>query len=416
MKISLLIPSLMGALAMASCSSDDPQHNDNLGEEPEPETPVVLTPEIESRAIEETNQFSYTLFNALQNNLSNLDNKNIFISPLSVSMAMSMAANGAVDETRDEIINALGYNGVTTMDGINQINAKLLAELPTVDPKTTFSIANALWFNKDYSFFDSYKTVNETYYDAGVQTLDFGKSSSLSTINQWISSKTNGLITNMLDKLEKDAALYITDALYFKGDWSRKFENYELDLEFTNSDNQKVRVPKLCDTRNMLYNSNDKCEMATIPFGNGSYQFSVILPNKGVSVADAVSSLDDSFFDNSTTQYVAYNVPKFAFENKLDLVDYLKALNIKRAFEKDADFTRICTTTNLFISKVLHNTKIDVNENGVVAAAATVVEMLDGASGNEPKYIKFFVNRPFAFVIRETTTGANIFIGAVNQL
>jgi serpin B len=156
--------------------------------------------------------------------------------------------------------------------------------------------------------------------------------------------------------------------------------------------------------------------MATIPFGNGSYQFSVILPNKGVSVADAVSSLDDSFFDNSTTQYVAYNVPKFAFENKLDLVDYLKALNIKRAFEKDADFTRICTTTNLFISKVLHNTKIDVNENGVVAAAATVVEMLDGASGNEPKYIKFFVDRPFAFVIRETTTGANIFIGAVNQL
>jgi serpin B len=405
------------AIALVGCSSDEPTPDEPA--EPAAETPVKLTPEIETRAIEQTNTFSYTLFNALQNDLSNLSEKNIFISPLSVSMAMSMAANGAVDETRDEIINALGYKDVTTMDGINQVNAKLLADLPTVDPKTTFIIANALWLNKDFSFYESYKTVNETYYNAEVQSLDFGIDRSLLTINQWISDKTNGLINDMLNKISKSAAMYITDALYFKSDWTEEFYNQGFSIKFTNFNNNTVTVPELSDLRNMLYNSNSKCEIATLPFGNGSYQFSVILPNKGISVVDAVSSLDNSLFDNSTTQLVSFKMPKFSFENTLTLNDYLNALNIKRAFTNKAQFSRICTTDGLMISNVLHNTKIDLNENGVEAAAATVIEMeseLPGGGGTSPQYIEFSANRPFAFLIREKTTGAIIFIGAINKL
>lgn len=400
-------------MGFASCSSD----NDQVSE-PEPEVAVVLTKDIETHAIEKTNAFSYNLLNALQDNLSQLDNKNIFVSPLSVSMAMSMAANGAVDETRDEIISALGYKDVTTMDGINQVNAKLLAELPTVDPETKLAIANALWVNKDISLFDSFKTVNEKFYDAGVQSLDFNDDNSVNVINQWVSNNTNGLINKLLSSVSPSAQLFITNALYFNSEWSQKLSCSGSQINFTNYDNTSKNVDVLESFNYMLYNTNAKCAMVTLPLGNGSYSFSAVLPNEGVSVKEAVKSLNDAMYNGVETKLVSFKMPKFDYSNDLELIDYLKALNIKRAFSSKAQFTRI-TNNSLMISDVRHSTKVFVNENGVEAAAATSVEFDISDSGESvtlPEHIEFFVNRPFAYVIREASTNAIVFVGAVNQL
>jgi serpin B len=406
--------SIVALVILGSCGSD------KIGETDEPATPqeeeptVVLTQEIETRAIEQVNNFSYNLFAAINNDLSSLDEKNIFISPLSVSMALSMTANGASGETREEIIKALGYDGVTTIDVINQVNAKLLATLPSVDPEVKLTIANALWIDNDFTIKAAFGDKLKETYQATIDNLDFSDSKSVNVINDWANFNTKGLIPKVVEKIDPSTDIILANALYFKGDWSSvEFIDYGQG-NFTNYDGNKTEVNRMLELDSLQYNSNDKCAITTISLGNGSYTYTAVLPNDKVTVGDAVASLTDDYLNGTTKQLVSFLSPKFDIVNKLSLNDYLQSLGIKSIFSSSADFSNI-TDGSLFINQIRHDSSISVSEKGIEAAAITS-EAMSTSNGVKREFKKFFLDKPFAFIIRETSTNAIVFIGAVNQL
>jgi serpin B len=408
-KIYLMIGAVT-AMMVVACSSESTEPATPQEEEPT----VVLTQEIETRAIEQVNNFSYNLFAAINNDLSSLDEKNIFISPLSVSMALSMTANGASGETREEIIKALGYDGVTTIDGINQVNAKLLATLPSVDPEVKLTIANALWVDNDFTIKAAFGDKLKETYQATVDNLDFSDSKSVNVINDWANFNTKGLIPKVVDQIDPSTDIILANALYFKGDWSSvEFSDF-YEGKFIDYDGQPSIVNRMLAFDNMLYNSNNKCTITTLPIGNGLYTYTVILPNDNITVNEAVASLTDDFFNGSSLQLVQYLSPRFSIENKLSLSNYLKSLGINSIFGEGADFSNI-TDGQLFINQIQHDSSISINEKGIEAGVVTT-ELMLGSSDDKLEYKKFYLDKPFAFIIRETSTNAIVFIGAVNQL
>jgi serpin B len=414
---------IVAAMALASCSGETvetqepeaPEDQVNV-QEPTVDSAFVLTKEIESRAIEQANQFSYSLFDVIYDDINNLDDKNIFVSPLSVSMELSMLANGTAGETRDEIIKALGYDGVASIDGVNQINANLLETLPEVDPRVKFTIANALWVNSRYQIKNEFGDLLNQTYNAEVDNLDFTDGNSVNIINDWAKSNTNGLIDEIINSIDPLSKIILANALYFKADWTSQDFITSNKFNFTSYDGKTTKVESMSKADKIDYNSSDKCQIATFDFGQGNYTYTAILPNADVSLKDAVNSVNDELLNGVSKQYVSFEAPMFKFDNEIDLSGYMPKLGITRIFdETKADFSNL--TDDKMSVALWHNTSINLNDGG--AEAAAVSYMIDpGCNDDSPviKYIKMELNRPFAFIIREKTTNAIIFIGAINKL
>jgi len=229
-----------------------------------------------------------------------------------------------VGETRQEVIKALGYDGVTTIDGINQVNAKLLATLPSVDPEVKLTIANALWIDNDFTIKAAFGDKLKETYQATIDNLDFSDSKSVNVINDWANFNTKGLIPKVVEKIDPSTDIILANALYFKGDWSSvEFIDYGQG-NFTNYDGNKTEVNRMLELDSLQYNSNDKCAITTISLGNGSYTYTAVLPNDKVTVGEAVASLTDEFLNGTTKQLVSFLSPKFDIVNKLSLNDYLQ--------------------------------------------------------------------------------------------
>jgi serpin B len=314
----------------------------------------------------------------------------------------------------------LGYDDVTTIDGINQVNAKLLATLPSVDEKVKLSIANALWVSNGSAIKTAFSDKLKESYLASVDNLDFSADNSVNVINNWANVNTNGLIPKVVDFIDPLTKIFLANALYFKGDWGVGEFMGNLTMNFTDYEGKTSKVDAMEKSNDILYNSNDKCAITTLPIGNGSYTYTAVLPNDNVSVSDAVASLTDDFLNGVTSQYVSYKSPKFDIENELTLNSYLRALGIKSMFDDSADFSNMTDNKEIFLNCVMHNTNISVSEQGLEAAAVTdeiwASWCPDDGSGTTVKIKEFFLNKPFAFIIRETSTNAIVFIGAVNKL
>lgn len=414
----LILLMAIAAVAMfGSCSSDNAE---DLAQDDTTDEAVVLTKEIETRAIEQANNFSYNLFTAVTDDLSQLENKNIFISPLSVSMALSMTANGAVGETRQQIINALGYKDVTTIDGINQVNAKLLAELPNVDPQVKLTIANALWVNETFPIKNTFTTKLNDTYQATVENLDFSDIKSVGIINDWANVNTNGLIKSIINSIDPSMAIILANALYFKADWSQPAFETSDNFKFNSYTGKQAVVESFTKYESdIAYNRNEKCQIATFPLAGGNYTYTAILPNENISISDAVNSVTDAFLNGASREIVRFESPIFEYKNSLKLKDYLKLLGISDIFDSNkADFSKIADQ-DIFLSMIKHDACISLNGTGIEAAAVTYVG-IDGSNGGgsstTPQYKKIILDRPFAFIIRETTTNVIVFIGAVNEL
>jgi serpin B len=406
-------------IALASCSGESvepvgPENQTNNNEKAD--SAVVLTKEIETRAIEQANQFSYKLFDAIIDDIDNLDNKNIFVSPLSVSMELSMLANGAAGETQDEIIKALGYDGVTTIDGVNLFNAKLLETLPNIDPQVKFTIANALWVNSLYTIKSTFSEKLSSSFNATIDNINFSDGQIEKVINDWVSLNTNGLINHIVDQINPDSQMILANALYFKANWASQTFVTSANFKFKNYDGQTSKVESMSKYDNIDYNSNDKCQIASFEFGEGNFTYTAILPNANVSIKDAVNSVTDELLDGMSKQNVAFYSPMFKFENKFELPKYMQELGVKLIFdENNADFSNMIN--GKISTRLYHDTSINLNDGGIEAAAVSY--MIDpgcDADGPTVKYKELKLNRPFAFIIREKTTNAIIFVGAVNKL
>jgi serpin B len=399
-----LIYFLIPILFAASCTDPEVVIKDAV--------PIPLKAGMEKK-IQQDNQFSLDLF---KKTIAANDVNNVFISPLSVSVALGMAWNGADKLTKTEMESALNMSGLTD-DQINEYYKIMLEALPQVDTSTKLNIANSIWYKLGFPVYESFLQVNKNYFNAEIHGLDFNKPSAVDTINDWCARKTNDLIKKPLDRISADAVLYLINAIYFKGIWSQQFDKkktFETNFTTEKGTTNKVDMMQLKDT--FGYAEDETAQYLDLPYGNKAFSMTVILPKEGKTTSDVLNQLSTKKWSEMITdlhnQEIQIYLPKFKVENKFELKEPLQAMGMNAAFTPLANFSKI-SEFDLMISRIIHSTYCEVNEEGTEAAAVTIIEFETTAMPMNPV---FNADHPFIFIIREKSTGVILFTGKMGSI
>jgi serpin B len=371
---------------------------------------------LEKSVISSGNSFGFNLFTKVNNSEQN---KNVFISPFSVSMAFGMLLNGANGPTLDSLKQALGDAGLS-LDDINNSYQSISSKLTNLDATVVFQIANSIWYRFGVSVLPKFLNDNRNYFDAEVDSLDFTQSSAVQTINGWVNTKTKGKIPTILNNIPPDAMMYLINAIYYKGTWTYQFNSqYTKDASFTCADGSNVSCKLMSEEATFSYYADAYMQVIDLPYGNRSFSMTIILPHTNIAIDQFAAGLTqaqwDAIINKLDSSKVDLYLPKFTLAWGESMRDELKALGMKIAFSGAADFSRISQTDKLFISDVIHKTFIDVDERGTEAAAVTII-ILPGASQYSPPPPAIPVMRidhPFIFAIREHQSGTILFIGKI---
>lgn len=372
---------------------------------------IVLRAPLQKRVVQD-NDFAFEL---LRKTIANNDDENVFLSPMSVSIALGMALNGAENETETQIASVLQLRDMTYAE-INEYYKIMQSNLPGVDSKVKLSIANAVWYDKLFNVKQSFLDVNAENFDAYIKMLDFQSPAALDTINSWCSRKTNKLIPTILDEIPAEAVMYLTNAIYFKGLWSKKFDKKNTrEAEFRNQSNQNVSVNMMSLKDTFMYYEDETAQYLSMPYGGKAFSMTVMLPVEGKSTDSLLVGFDATKWQNIQTGMTGREVqvfmPRLKVENKFKLKETLEDMGMPVAFTPMANFSGI-SDTPVMISDVIHKTYVTVDEEGTEAAAVTAVQF---EYTSIPEYKLFNVNRPFVFIISEKSTGVILFAGKIGN-
>jgi serpin B len=364
----------------------------------------------EAEIVAASNDFGLSLFGEI---LGQSDGGNVFVSPLSVSMALGMTFNGAAGATAEGMREALRFGDLSVED-IDSAYLGLIGLLTTMDGKVTLEIANSIWYRQGFDVLAAFIEACETYFLAVVEALDFGDPGAKDAINAWVAEQTHGLIDAIVDDIGADTVMFLINAVYFKGDWTFQFdESLTADAEFHVDAETTSHVAMMQLHGDVPHRWGEGFRAVDLPYGDGHFAMAVILPDEGVPVDDVAAGLTTEgwaalaagFADEETT----VELPRFTLEYEQALNDVLCVLGMDEAFDPlGADFTGITPEGGIFISEVKHKTFVRVDEVGTEAAAVTSVEMEMG-SAPEP----FRVDRPFLVVLHDRHSGAILFIGKI---
>jgi len=401
---------LLFAAALAACggSSTEPSG------QPAPARttlPRSLT-DGERTVLSATNAFSFSLWKQI--NAAQKDS-NVFVSPLSASFSLGMAMNGAATSTLDQMRSALQFGGASTAD-INAGYKSLIGLLTSLDPTVTMTVANSIWYRKDFPFNQSFLDDGANYFGASIKPLDFNDASgSLSAINGWVNTKTNGKIPSIIDQIEPANVMFLINAIYFKGSWRTKFDaNLTATAPFhAAGGDQSARL--MHREGKMSYTETSAFQAVDLPYGDSAFTMTVILPKEGSSVESLASSLDANVLqavtNNLRTAQIDLSMPKVKMSFARSLIPDLEKLGMLAPFSDGADFTRMSTRgRELYISQVKHKAYVDINEEGTEAAAVTSTGI---SVTSAPLTTTMRVDRPFVFLIRERLSGTVLFMGKV---
>jgi serpin B len=398
-------------LFICVCAVLLPACRDNgTGVQPAPRPIVRDLTTLEKGVVSSDNSFGLKLFVRIN---SAQQNKNVFISPFSVSMALGMALNGAHGGTLDSMKKALEHSDFTTQE-INESYKSISSLLISLDPNVAFSIANSVWSRSTFEVLPAFLDNCRTYFDAEVASLDFSSPAALQTINGWVNSNTNGKIPTILDEIPPDAVLYLINAIYFKGTWTYQFDPAKTtDETFTSSTGSTSSCRMMTQKARYAYGATAEAQIIDLPYGNGSFSMTVILPKSGTSIDQFVADLTPqqwgTLVSNLDSTEVDLFMPKLKMEYERTLNDDLTAMGMGIAFSEYADFSGI-SHTPVLITEVLHKTFVEVNEEGTEAAAVTSVGF---GTVSVPSTPTMRIDHSFVFAIREHATGTILFIGKI---
>lgn len=391
-----LISMLLIAVFAFSC-------NDESVEIPEP---IVRELSVnESEIATSANNFTFDLMTKIE---EEFPNENYFISSFSVSTALSMVMNGASESVQERFIQTLGLDGMSP-EAINETYKSLVAYIYRLDPSVTLNVANSNWYSDKYTIQSDFVNTLETYYDAEIFKRDFGDPATLDVLNTWVENETNGKIENILDRIDPQDVMFLINAIYFKANWTSQFDpNNTTDLPFFLSDNQSVTVPTMVSKVKYwgAYDNARNAQVIEIPYGNENYAFTIIMPDDASAIDNLISSIDvnslNDVLADTTTFVTELHLPKFQLEFKEDLVGLLVDMGmpmtgLDNLFEE---------ALPLAIDQVIHQSFLEVNEEGSEAAAATVVGVVRTSLPPSTH-----VNQPFIFLIRERNSGTILFSG-----
>lgn len=340
---------------------------------------------------------------------------NIFISPLSISMALGMTYNGAEGETEEAMRNTLGFGDLTN-DQINTNYFSLIHLLTNMDTKVNMNIANSIWIRQGFPVEEEFINQNKKYFQARVSNLDFSSMEAADTINDWVYQNTNGKIEKMVGSIDPLTVMYLINAIYFKAYWQKQFDPEQTTEDwFVKQNGDSSRCSLMQQQSSFQYLKTNQFQAVDLPYGDGDFSMTILMPNLEVNLNELISDISKDQWVDLMDQFhpadIMFMFPKFTLRYEIKLKEILKSLGMAVAFDCDkADFSDINPDYQLFISKVLHKSFIKVDEEGTEAAAATSVEI---SLTCLPLTVKF--NRPFLFVIRERKSNTVIFIGKLTD-
>ena len=347
--------------------------------------------------------------------------KNVFISPVSVALALAMTYNGAEGETKQAMARGLELSGMS-LEEVNRAYAELHRSFQALDPKVQIEIANSLWGRKDTKFRPDFFQRTKEFYNAEVRALDFADASAPATINGWVKEKTHDKIGKIVDQIGQDSILFLINAIYFKGKWAEEFDKAETsDQDFTLSGGKVKKHPMMSQTGRYPYFKGDNFQAVSLPYGNKRVSMYVFLPEKGTGLEEFLKGMDGPAWDRWMSQFKETKgdivLPRFKLEYEITLNDALKSLGMGLAFDADrADFSNMLQESQrAFISSVKHKSFVEVNEEGTEAAAVTSVEVQTTSIRVERDTFRMVVDRPFFFAIRDNQTGTILFMGSIND-
>ncbi len=363
------------------------------------------------------NQFAIDLFRAIRSRPGNVS-----LAPASVSTALAMTYEGARGETAEEMARVLHLPA--DREAVRRGFRELIARLNGEGAERPYRLvsANSLWGQKGDRFLPDFLHILADVYGAEFHPVDFRHATEAArlAINAWVDGKTNHLIPELLSSrdVRPDTSLVLVNTVYFKGSWLYPFaKSATAPADFHRGDGSKVSVPTMRQTHRLSHAQGDGFGLLELPYKGGDLAFDVVLPDDGVSLDKVESNLAlpqlQQTIERLGEREVALAMPKFKVTSGAELSEPLSGLGMARAFSSsEADFSGIDGTRELFVSKVVHQVVVNLDEEGTEAAAGTAV-VVTRAMARIAQPLVFRVDRPFLYLIRDVKTGAILFLGRV---
>ena len=357
------------------------------------------------------NSFGVGVFNQL---VQQSPGSNVFISPTSISMALSMVYNGALGNTKSAMQQTLDYQNLD-LNNINKGNLALVTNLKNPDKEVTLSIANSLWLRQGVKFNNNFLNTVKQSYEAKASTLDFSSPQAPVTINNWVSSATNGKIPTIVNQIPGSEVMYLINAVYFNGSWNKTFDKSSTqNYSFTTGDGSVIQYPLMSQEGTYKYFEDNGLKSIQLPYGkNKRLSMNVYLPNNMVAFLKDFSYTQLTAWSRKyTNSQGTILLPKFKLNYSQTLNDTLTNMGMGIAFQDQANFGNI--GKDLKISDVKHVTYINVDETGTEAAAATSVG-IGTTSAAGPSGFFMQVDKPFLFTIQDNSTNDILFVGVIEK-
>ena len=409
----------MTAMVLSACRTTRVEKaaengNANWSVNEEVDESFLILSDAQHEMVNNNNSFAFSLYNKTMGMNSRV------VSPLSVTYLMSMLANGADGETQQQILATLGWAGegiqLPSLQDINDYSRMLIEKTARLDKAVTVEIANYVAVNKEFKLNSKFQKSVERDYKAGVESLNFTSPSTLKRINDWCNDRTHGMIPSIINELDPDAVSYLMNAIYFNGTWKDKFSKEETKQEMFRGYTRDIQYVDMMHRHGeYFYADGDGYSAVSIPYGNGAFRMTVILPSEGSFLRDVMASMDGGKFQALQRSMEKCNVdlkiPRFTTEVDLPLNDIISALGAPLIFSSQADFSQFARG-DFYVSKMFQKAKIEVSEEGTKAAAVTAAIMMMSAVRPEKKRnVVFHADSPFAYIISENSTGSIYFMG-----
>ncbi len=421
--IALHILGGVSLIMAAACSSDNPSEEPPIVENEEQPIPgeddrfaplvKLELNESQQQLSDATNRFGISMWNIIEGDAESKDGNTLF-SPLSLRTALSMLANGAEGVTRTQLLELLaGKESAATVESLNNFNKDFSAALTKVDEKAQVNLANGLWIDKTIAANSAFTSALKGLYDVESVAFEKGTEQSQESINKWISDNTDGLIPQFFDT-PPTSDIVLANALYFGSEWTYKFnpENTQ-DGYFTNADGTRSEVKMMAQTVVTSLSKTANFEKITLPYGNRGFAMEILIPVNAENAVDFSGAFEEE--EGETSAYeINLKMPRFSCESELKANNILAALGFDKIVGEDGDYSGITDEAASLFTEIIQKNKIEVDEKGTRAASTTVV--MEMSEGQVLEKTDITIDRPFAFAIRETSSGAILFMGKVNKL
>lgn len=413
--ISFGIAATVAAIGFGAAFRADARIGDTVNQDAQAAIQALRSPEAQ-KTLRGSNSFGLKLLGLLA---AEDKSSNVFISPTSISLALTMTANGAAGTTRSAMLSTLALQELN-LGQVNAADRDLSTVLHSADPNIVVDIANSIWIRDGLSVKPTFIETNRKYFGAQVSFLDFKKPQSVATINQWVSDHTQGKIEKIIQKLDPLEVMHLINAVYFKGKWSTPFKKESTKDRKFFTQNSSSKVPMMEQMGHYRYAKVEGASLVSIPYGNGSFNMTIVLPDAKAGLEGLIAGLTEARWlqlgHAMRRKEGTIIVPRWKSEYSKSLEAPLKQLGMGIAFTDNADFSGIRKQRDLCIGSVNHKTFIQVDEEGTEAAAVTDVGMITTAMPAEPeKPFRFVADHPFLYAIQDANSGAILFIGVVRK-